>query len=283
MSIVTTRVDSSLGRWTYSEWRPAHLAGMVESLGYFDGEPAHPRERAFPNGRLDLILHLSERYRLVDGARTELCPVACFTGQLSSSIVVEAPPGGSRVLGVRLHPAGAYALLGMPLSEVSGITVDLRDLLGSAADELVERCHGAVSAEERLRVAARWLAERIAKSRRVEPPIAWTAAEIERAHGAVSIAGLRERIGMSGRRLVAAFREQIGVAPKLYARIRRVQRVLALLNEGAGSLADLALDAGYYDQPHMNAELRELTGLAPSEFLTAMRYPGSVSLAESTA
>lgn len=280
MSIVTRRVDSPLGRWTHSEWSPAHLTGIVESIGYFAGEPAHPRERVFPNGRLELIVHLGERYSLVDGSRTELCPVACFTGLISSSMVVQAPPGGSRVLGLRLHPAGAYALLGRPLSELSGLTVDLRDLLGCAADELVERCHEAASAEERLRVTARWVAERVARSRRVEPPIAWTASQIERAQGAVSIGRLRERVGLSSRRLVAAFREQIGVAPKLFARIHRVHRVLAALHGGAGPLADVALDAGYYDQPHMNAELRELTGLAPSEFLAATRYPGSISLAE---
>jgi methylphosphotriester-DNA--protein-cysteine methyltransferase len=281
MSIVTQHVDSPLGRWTHSEWRPAHLAGIVEMMGYFEGEPAHPRERVFPHGRLELFVHLSDCYSVVEGTRTERCPVACISGLISSSMVVQAPPGGSRVLGMRLHPAGAYALLGMPLSELAGITVDLRDLAGVAADELVERCQAATSAEERLQVAARWVAERVARSPRAEPSIAWTAAQIEIAQGAVSIGHLRERTGLSARRLVAAFREQIGAPPKLFARIHRVRRVLAMLNQGAGPLADIALDAGYYDQPHMNAEFRELTGLAPSEFIAATRYPGSISLAES--
>lgn len=50
--------------------------------------------------------------------------------------------------------------------------------------------------------------------------------------------------------------------------------------QGAGSLADLAVTAGYYDQPHMNAEFRELSGLTPREFLAAHRYVNSVSIAE---
>ncbi len=284
MSIVTRRVDSALGRWTYSEWQPAHLAGFVESIGCFEGEPAHPRERVFPHGRLELMVHLGARYRPAGGSPADLYPVACFSGLMSSAAVVEAPPGGSRVLGVRLHPAGAYALLGRPLSELADVNVDLRVLVGSAADELVERCHEATSAEERLRIAARWVAERVAQSRRVEPSIAWTAAQIERSRGAVSIGRLRERTGLSARRLVAAFREQIGAAPKLFARIHRVRNVLGMLSGSAGppaALADIALDAWFYDQPHMNAELRELTGLAPGELLAATRYPDSISLAES--
>lgn len=102
-------VDSPLGRWTHSEWSPAHLTGIVESISYFEGEPAHPRERVFPHGRVELIVHLAERYSVVNGTRAEICPVACVTGLISSSMVVQAPPGGSRVLGVRLHPAGARA------------------------------------------------------------------------------------------------------------------------------------------------------------------------------
>jgi len=70
------------------------------------------------------------------------------------------------------------------------------------------------------------------------------------------------------------------VKDKLFARIHRFRRALKLIDQGDGPLADIALAAGYYDQPHMNAELRELSGLAPGEFLAAVRYPNSVSVAE---
>jgi AraC-like DNA-binding protein len=33
----------------------------------------------------------------------------------------------------------------------------------------------------------------------------------------------------------------------------------------------VALAAGYYDQPHMNAEFRQLSGLTPREFLARAR------------
>ncbi|HEV8579553.1 MAG TPA: hypothetical protein VGX68_10785 [Thermoanaerobaculia bacterium] len=98
MSIVTRHIDSPLGRWTHSEWSPAHLTGLVENISYFEGEPAHSRERVFPHGRLELFVHLSERYSVVNGTQTELCPVACVSGLISSSMIVQAPPGGSRAM-----------------------------------------------------------------------------------------------------------------------------------------------------------------------------------------
>ena len=52
------------------------------------------------------------------------------------------------------------------------------------------------------------------------------------------------------------------------------------VNAGEESLAEVALATGYYDQPHLNAEFRELSGYSPREFLAALRYPESVSVAE---
>ena len=104
--------------------------------------------------------------------------------------------------------------------------------------------------------------------------------EIQRRGGAIPIAQAREHAGLSASRLATAFREQVGITAKQYARVIRFTHALARLHAGAASLADLAYDAGYYDQPHMNAELKELSGLTPMQFLNARRYPNSVSVAE---
>ena len=280
MAITTFQVDSPLGTWTANEWRPPHLVSVVEFFWHFDGRVAVPRERVFPSGRLELIVQLDATYRLIDGAGAESCPVTCLTGLQTSPFVIEAPDRPCRVMGIRFHPVGAYAVLGVPLSEVSGLTVDLQDLAGRAAIELTERCQGAVTVEERFRRAAEWVAGRVARSPGADPAVSWIARQIEQSGGAVSIAELRERTGLTKTRLAAAFREQIGVAPKLYARILRFRRLLGMLHAGAGPLSDLALTAGYYDQPHMNAEFRELSGLTPREFLAGQRFVNSVSLAE---
>ncbi len=70
---------------------------------------------------------------------------------------------------------------------------------------------------------------------------------------------------------MTAFRDQIGVAPKLYARIVRFSRAAGMLEAGSGPLTDVALAAGYYDQPHMNTEFRALSGLTPREFAARAR------------
>lgn len=276
----TYTVDGPLGRWEHAELRPPELAGVVDFLWHFEGRTSFPRERNFPSGKLELIVHLGERYFDVRGEERVRCPLVCVTGLQTSPLVIEAPDAVARVMGLRLHALGAYVLLGRPLDALSGLTVDLVDVVGPSALELAERCSAAGNATERLRIAADWIAGRVARRLAPDPAIAWIARGIERRQGAVSISALRERTGLSKTRLAAAFRQQVGVTPKLYARIHRFRRVLDELHGGARDLADLAHAAGYYDQPHLNAEFRQLAGLTPSAFLAVMHYPGSPSLPE---
>lgn len=281
MGITSFSVESPLGRWTITGWQPPPLADAVESIWHFEGTLTCLRERTFPSGLLQLIVHLGGRYRVVEKGRAELCSEMCVGGIQTGPLVVESPETRCRIMGVQLHPVGAYRLFGRPLGELGGQSnVDLQDLVGPAARELQERCLEAGSAEDQVRCAAGWIAERLARSPAPDPAIAWTAAEIERRQGAVSISELRDRTGLSKTRMATVFREQVGVTPKLYARIHRFRRALELINQGSDPLVEVALAAGYYDQPHLNAEFRELSGLAPGEYLAAARYPNSVSLAE---
>ena len=279
-------VDAPLGRWTHTEWVPdagSALAGLIDRIWHFDGRTTHRRERVFPNGLLEVIVHLDDRYRLIDGEGPELCGVTGVTGMQLGPMLIEAPAARCRVIGIRLHPVGARAVLDLPLVEVAGLNVDLPDLLGYEADRLADACAAASTAEVAIRQAAEWCARRIADSvarTRPEPVAAWAASEIVRHAGVISIGALRDRTGASKTRLTRTFREWIGVTPKMYARIHRFSRTMTRLIGWSGTLSELALESGYYDQPHMNAEFRALGGMAPGEFLAALRYPGSVSLAE---
>ena len=271
MKISIIHNDTPLGPWTYSEWRPPHLAGLVEVIWYFKGPTSSARKRILPNGTVEMLVNFGEPYRTITGAGPALLKTAWLAG-LQSGPMVSAQPPRQDVMGVRLCPAGAYALLDCPVREISELVVDLEDLVGQAASELAELCYDAASVEGRLRRAADWVAERVTKARGVDPAVAWAAGRIEQSGGAVPIAELRRQTGLSKTRLAEAFRDQIGLAPKLYARVVRFRRATAMLQKGAQPLIEVAIAAGYYDQPHMNAEFRDLSGLSPREFLIA-RYP----------
>jgi AraC-like DNA-binding protein len=254
--------------------RPARLAGVVEHLWHSAGVIADRRERVLPNGTYELVLALGDRHRLVERDGVRVLPAASFGGLRSSPFVLDHPDRCD-TLGIVLRPAGAYALLGQPLWEVSELMLDARDVLGGEVDELAERCAGTRSADARFAHVCHWLTNRLARSRFPDLATAWMAAEIERRAGNLRVGALREETSLSRTRANERFREQIGVRPKLYARLVRFRHVLEGLQSGDSALADVALEAGYYDQAHMNAEFRELAGVSPTAFLASMYREGS--------
>jgi len=264
---VITRVgDSPLGRTAMSFCRPVQLDGYVDHLWHSDGVIVDRRERVLPNGLLELVLTFDSIHRIADEDGSREVPRIAFNGLRSRPFVL-VHPTRCDTLGIVLRPAGAFALLAQPLWPLRELTVDARDLLDREVDDLFERCAGTRPVAARFAVVARWLSMRISRAAPPDPAIAWMAAEIERGGPAVRIGELRKTTGLAKKRLAVRFRERVGVGPKLYARLVRFVNVLEELRREPVRLVDVALNAGYYDQAHMNTEFRTFAGLSPTAFL----------------
>ena len=79
------------------------------------------------------------------------------------------------------------------------------------------------------------------------------------------VGAVARALGMSERHLHRRFLEQVGLSPSQFRRIRRLERVIDAMRQLAPDppMASLALDHGFFDQAHMNHELKDLTGLTP--------------------
>lgn len=86
----------------------------------------------------------------------------------------------------------------------------------------------------------------------------------ERAAGRVG--DLVGELGWSHRRLIARYRDVVGLPPKLVARIVRFERLTAqLATAPAADWADMVTTCGYFDQAHLAREVRELADVTPTE------------------
>ena len=78
----------------------------------------------------------------------------------------------------------------------------------------------------------------------------------------MKVEALAAEVGISARHLRRAFADNVGLSPKHYARVVRLQRALAM----TGAWSERAHAAGYYDQAHLISEVRELLGTTPQAF-----------------
>lgn len=74
-------------------------------------------------------------------------------------------------------------------------------------------------------------------------------------------------LGVSERRLLQVFREDMGLSPKLWSRVQRFQRAAAALHSGRSiRWEQLALNCGYYDQSHLSNDFRAFSGVDPTTY-----------------
>ncbi|MFJ2663964.1 helix-turn-helix domain-containing protein [Nocardia fluminea] len=110
------------------------------------------------------------------------------------------------------------------------------------------------------------------RGRDLDPVLVGAWQELLTRRGTLTMGELQRHTGWSRRRLAERFREQVGLTPKVMARLVRCERAVELLRQpGHRSIASLALTCGYFDQAHLNRDFRELTGCTPSGFRTVLR------------
>jgi AraC-like DNA-binding protein len=234
----------------------APLAGRVTSYYGFEVETPEPvRQREGPGTDVVVILTFEEHW-LIDGERR-----TSFVGGLHDRQVTTEHPGRSLGMQINLDPLAARALFGTPLHELAHRTVPLEDILGPF---LVERLAGAPDWDARFALLDETLAPRVADAR-PSPEIAWAWQRLRETHGRVPVGGLAAELGWSRKRIVARFRDEIGLPPKSVARLLRFERARHLA--GTMSWGELAYECGFSDQSHLIAEFRRITDRTPETFL----------------
>jgi AraC-like DNA-binding protein len=180
---------------------------------------------------------------------------AFVAGPDTGPVPLRAAPDAIFV-GARFRPGAGGAALGLPLSELRDLRVDLADLDRG----LAERLPGDLEPRE--------AARRIAAIALAAPPADAAVAEAARrlARPGTRVETLAGDLGLSERQLRRRFHAAAGYGPKTLQRVLRFRRFLAAAGD---NLARAALDAGYADQSHLTRECTRLAGRPPAALLRA--------------
>jgi AraC-like DNA-binding protein len=198
-----------------------------------------------------------------------------LVGGLHTSPALIAYDGRQSGVQLAVTPLGARALLNMPAGELAGIDVHGSEIFGALAGQVQDRLREAGGWPERFAFLEQWLLDRVRQADEragvgAEVSHAWR--RLLRSGGTVPVSELVAETGWSDRHLRTRFQLETGLGPKEAARVIRFHRARRRLQQRAVAgeplgLADLAADAGYFDQAHLNREFRRLAGCAPTTWL----------------
>ena len=228
------------------------------------GDP-NSAQPVVPDGRLELLIHLGDPFsRLERDGSTQWQDRLLVAGQLTGPIHV-VPGRWIDVVGVRLTPPGAHAILAIPLTQLSNQVVSLADVEPRVAKALEAAAARPGDRTQRARVIMQLLAGMVRTE--VDDRMSGALRLLSSGyHG--TLKSLAAHCGMSSRTLERRFLNEVGLSPKMYQRVVRFRRAFRMLGDetGARRWAQVAVRAGYYDQAHLIRDFREFAGASPISF-----------------
>jgi AraC-like DNA-binding protein len=243
----------------------APLRRHVRSLIGFDERSPRPRSRReFPEPWLVVIIEFGPPLRVAIGDDAARNPGG-FAAGLGDRHAITQHDGRSCGVQVDLLPTGARRLFGLPMSELGGRIVGLRDLLPPEYDALTDQLATASDWAMRLDLVEAFVLRRIDRARIDTARVDWALAQIESRGGRLDVGSLPRELGYSHKHLIALFHDQVGIPPKLLARLVRFERMIRAARTGEVGWAEIALAHGYFDQAHLARDVKRFTGLTPTE------------------
>jgi AraC-like DNA-binding protein len=256
---------------TYHPEEP--LASYVEKLWYCDGsQVVYRNKRVLPNGRFQLFISLSDAPLQGPGGTMG------ESGQRASSLVVGMSSRFSwldtsklqSAMGVMFWPGGARAFFDGEADTFHNKSVPLEFIWGPLASQIRGQLRDASIPTEKFQLLESTLLDRRSKRIELHLAVRYALGEFARKPHIHSVLNVAREAGLSRRRFAQLFREQVGLTPKLYCRLRRFQKVLRQIAAGAPvDWADVALAEGYCDQAHLANEFRSFSGISPNAYLAS--------------
>jgi AraC-like DNA-binding protein len=258
-------------RWEMVSRRPhPRLRGDVLGYtGYVEQTRLTMRRREVPFAGVPMIISFGPSIRLAGpGAPPAWSRYDSFVAGLDDGFTLTEYSGEQHGLQVNFTPLGAYRFFGVSMRALANRVVHLDEILGTQADRIASQLWEARSWAARFAMLDHLIGVRIDAGRAPSAGVDWAWRRIQTTGGTIDIGALTGEVGCSRKYLIGRFHDEIGLPPKLVARIQRFHRVRQLLNERPDvSWVEIAYRCGYYDQAHFNRDFRQFAGCTPNELL----------------
>lgn len=270
-AIAVTRHASDVGWWEMAVGpsAPALQRFVASYCGWLEQMTTPLIRRELPTEYAPLMFSFGAPIRLCELDRPEHhTDIGSFiTGAYDRSQLVGSA-GLSGGVQVNLTLLGIRRLVGVPLESMKNRAVSLDDVFGPAVRSCIAQVEDATTWSARFAVVDRFIVERLAAASTVPPAVRAAWQLLAASAGQRPIREVAAAVGWSQKHLIAQFRHEIGLSPKELARLLRFGRVVSALKSGTvSSLADVAIDCGYYDQSHLNRDSRAFAGVTPGELI----------------
>lgn len=195
-------------------------------------------------------------------------------GQAVSPRMAQTSPSGLNLFGVKLHPLAIARLTGIDMEQIANKIIPAEDIWGHEIEWLCDEMQSVGSIENAILVLERFLIAKFLQAKKqhrihtIESAIGLVVAH----SGTLSVKDLQHQTNTSRKTLERAFKQYLGITPKLYSAIVRYNQAKALIeNTPQLSVGDVSYRMGYHDNSHFASEFKRFSNYTPSEYAKMAR------------
>jgi AraC-like DNA-binding protein len=184
--------------------------------------------------------------------------------------------GNIRLFTIQFRPNGFYKLFNIPAGLLTNKTYKLSDIINKGIPLYIERLNEASDISTLRSLTDTLLLSYLSKSKKTDPnsSITFASSLLFQNQGNVNIRKLAYDANMCLRTFEQRFTEQVGISPKMYARLTRFNHaILIRIKNTSTSWTDISYQCGYYDQMHFIKEFKQFAGESPSNFYKSTPLP----------
>lgn len=211
-----------------------------------------------------MVFRLSGQVSVNHSGATNVLEPIVVSGLRKSGRAMQYESGTINILAT-FREGGIAPFLREPLHELSDASIAMHSLDGFKDTGLLEeQLAEQPSHEARIALIERFLLTRLS-GKTPDNMVLLAIQKIHHAGGQLRIRELAASLNVSQDVFEKRFRRVAGLSAKQFAYIVKMKSVVEKGRSGQ-TLAQIALDAGYFDQPHFNKDFKLFTGLTPTEF-----------------
>jgi AraC-like DNA-binding protein len=193
-----------------------------------------------------------------------------FVGGLhQQSYQVKLTPG-AEIISVRFRPGAFKYVFAGRLNDFINAKVPVSEVWSDQGRRLSATISQQTNCADQLQAIAGFIQSRMDQSRR--SVIDDAVSQVIQSEGRLTVAQLEQMVPLSQAQFRKRFREEVGLAPKKFTQIIRINAILnALQSVRSGShLVDLAYQFNYFDQSHFIKDFKSVVGKTPRQYEQAV-------------
>ena len=226
--------------------------------------------RPFPNGNITLCFLNEKSITFYDDQLNEIKTDSSFivgVHSLEKKYFLNIASKLEAII-INLKPGSFRRLFNQSSSTVENRFADLIDFIPPEAEKHIKSIFVIKNIDEKLNVIMEFLQILLNQKIKEKDGFYHKALDlITESKCKITVNDLSNKLSASKRNFERSFHVNVGIAPKEYIRIQRMNFVFDyLLKSNFVDWLEIIYDFGFYDQSHFIHEFKLVTGLTPSEF-----------------